>query len=339
MRRTTVVGIIFTLGLSAAAPLAVADTTTTTGTNSTTAPTTTTTVKRVPLAPLTGLADPTGISRRRPALTVKIDNTFDAHPQFGLDVADVIYEEIVEGGITRLAAVFNSHAPVMVGPVRSVRRTDREIVYDLGGIFVFSGGAQYAVSSIMTAPVKLFQQSNGGAAMYRLSTRSPPHNLIANVARLITQGGRPKPPPALFTFRSKTTVAKGSRVKSFVVGFANGYATTWTWNARNGSWDRSLFGYPDYAADHVRLSPANVIVMKVHYRGGVGVEGAEAVLTGSGPVQVFTAGRVQPGTWSRSTLRRPIVYRTSSGKVITLTPGRSWVELLDVSEHVMVAYR
>ena len=114
---------------------------------------------------MTGLPDPTAVSMRRSALTVKIDNTPMAHPQFGINEADVVYEEIVEGGITRLAAIFDSHLPSVVGPVRSVRRTDREIVFPIGGIFAFSGGAEYALRSIATAPVKLYDEANSGAAM------------------------------------------------------------------------------------------------------------------------------------------------------------------------------
>jgi len=115
-----------------------ADTTTTTSTS----PTTTTTLKTIVVyrrvAALTGLPDPTAVTKRRSALTIKMDNTPQAHPQYGINEADVVYEEIVEGGITRLAAIFNSNLPTKVGPVRSVRRTDREIVFPIGGIFAFS---------------------------------------------------------------------------------------------------------------------------------------------------------------------------------------------------------
>src|SRR5216110_2587366 len=92
-------------------------------------------------APLTGLPDPHGVANHRPAITVKVNNT-DARPQAGIDQADVVYEEVVEGGYTRLAAIFNSHAPGKAGPVRSVRRTDQSIVWPIGGVFVYSGGAQ-----------------------------------------------------------------------------------------------------------------------------------------------------------------------------------------------------
>ena len=325
---------VTTLGASGA----FADTTTTTATNSTstTGPTSTTTLKPGPVAPLTGRADPQGLSKHRSALTVKIDNTPEAHPQYGTDKADVVYEEIVEGGITRLAAIFNSQLPTMVGPVRSVRRTDRQIVFPIGGIFAFSGGAQYAISSIETAPVKLVDQSNAGAAMFRVATRYPPHNLFANAVLLMENGGSPKPPPALFTFRSPSTPARGPRVNAFTVGFASGYATSYAWNGVTRSWDRSIFGYPDVTGTGVRVSPKNVIVMNVLYRGGAGVEGSYAQLTGKGPVEVFSAGRVQRGTWSRKTLRKPIVYKDASGAVIELTPGQTWVELLDTVQRATI---
>jgi hypothetical protein len=340
MRR--VFGFVMIISLCAVTigvPVALADSTTTTlaGSTSTLASVpNTSAVKHTKIAPLTGLPDPTGEAGRRSALTVKIDNTPEAMPQYGIDEADVVYEEIVEGGITRLAAIFNSQLPTEVGPLRSVRRTDRELVYRIGGIFACSGGAQYALESIATAPVKLITESDAGSAMFRISTRYPPHNLLANAVLLMAKGGKPKPPPPLFTYRSKSTPAKGPRVNSFVVGFASGYEASYEWNGTTRSWDRSIFGGPDVSAAGVRVSPKNVIVMNVKYEGGVGVLGSYALLVGSGPAEVFSAGRVQRATWSRKGLSRAIVYTNSSGRVIDMTPGQTWVELLDPTQHAVV---
>src|SRR5580658_9745648 len=129
--------------------------------------TTTTTAPSYPIAPLTGLPDPGGAALKRSALTIKIENTPEALPQWGITEADVVYEEIVNGGITRLAAIFNSHAPTKIGPVRSVRPTDTQVVWPIGGIFAFSGGAPYAIDSIETAPVKLIDEDAAGTAMFR----------------------------------------------------------------------------------------------------------------------------------------------------------------------------
>lgn len=342
MRRSLLLVFAMTLGSSLVVSTgALADSTSTTTiavttTSTTVAPVTTTTLKQGPVAPLTGLPDPTRNTKYRSALTIKIDNTPNAMPQDGVENADVVYEEIVEGGITRLAAIFNSRVPALVGPVRSVRRTDREIVFPIGGVFAFSGGAQYAVKSIMTAPVKLYDQSNSGAAMFRDPKRFPPHNLFANAMLLMKKDGTPRPPPALFTYLSRSQKAHGSRVRSFVVGFGSGYAATYSWNTKSRSWDRSLFGAPEFSGNGIRVSPKNVIVMSVHYVGGMGVIDSYAQMVGSGPVEVFTGATVQHGTWSRRDLRHRTIYRNLSGKVINLTPGTTWVELLDVSERVSI---
>ena len=331
MRRRSIPLVLSVLLSFAGGTSAFADTT------STTSPVTST-IKNPPrvvrTAPLTGLPDPTAVSKRRSALTIKVENTPEARPQYGIEQADVIYEEIVEGGITRLAAIFNSRLPIKVGPVRSVRRTDREIVYPIGGLFAFSGGAQYAINSIATAPVKLFDESNSGSAMFRDPTRYAPHNLYADPVRLMSMGGVARPPRPLFQFAPVGTRALGAPVGSFTVNFPAGYATSYQWNPATKSWPRSIFGRPDVTASRVQMSPTNVIVMSVNYEGGVGRIGAEAVLTGSGSVDVFSDGRVQKGKWFRSKLGLPTAYRTASGKVIELHPGQTLVELLATGETV-----
>jgi len=332
--------VVLVVGLSVVtATGATGDSTSTSSTTTTTPSTTLKPRKPVYVAPLTGLPDRLRVSKRRPALTVKIDNTPEAHPQSGLQSADVVYEEIVEGGITRLAAIFNSKLPPTVGPVRSVRRTDREVVDPIGGIFACSGGAQYALQSIATAPVHLVDQSNAGAAMFRSSTRYAPHNLYAIPSRLMAMGGKPRPPHALFRYSAAKHSTLGRPISAFTVGFGAGFATSYQWDTRTRSWDRSIFSRPDVTATGQRLSPTNVIVMTVHYKGGMGVEGSEAQLTGSGPVAVFTNGRLQSGTWRRSTMHRATVYVSTSGRVITLQPGQTWVELMDVSEHLSIVPR
>lgn len=309
----------------------------------TTTPTPTTTTSAPPsvrrpanhrIAALTGLPDPTAVTKRRSALTIKIDNTPEAHPQYGVNEADVVYEEIVEGGITRLAAIFNSNLPAMVGPVRSVRRTDREIVFPIGGLFAFSGGAAYATASIETAPVRLFQESNAGSAMFRNPARQPPHNLFANAVALMKMQGKVHSPPALFTYVARTTRTAGPSIGSFSVNFLAGYAVSYEWDATTHRWNRSIFDAPDITATGVQVAPANVIVMSVNYVGGVGVEGSFAQLVGSGPVEIFSDGHVEKGKWFRSKIRLKTAYRTASGTTMDLRPGQTFVELLAAGETV-----
>jgi hypothetical protein len=302
-----------------------------------TSTTTTTTAPQYPTAPLTGLPDPSGLSVKRPALTVKIENTPEALPQWGIDQADVVYEEIVNGGITRLAAIFNSHAPAKVGPVRSVRPTDTQVVWPLGGIFAYSGGAPYAVASISTAPVKLIDESSAGTAMFRDPNLYAPHNLFAIAPQLFAFGGTPVPPPALFSFRPNTQKAGGLSVVSFIVPFPSIYPVTWTWDTTTSSWDRTLFGKADVTGTGVRESPKNVVVMWVNYVNGIGTENSYANLQGSGTAAFFVDGKETMGTWSRGPSKADVIqYKTANGKTALLTPGQTWVELLNVGAPLAV---
>ena len=300
-------------------------------------PTSTTTVPSYSIAPLTGLPDISGNAVNRPALTVKIENTPDSMPQWGITKADVVYEEIVNGGITRLAAIFNSSVPTKIGPVRSVRPTDTQIVYPLGGIFAFSGGAQYAINSIETAPVKLLNQTSAGSAMYRDPKRQAPHNLYAVGESLFAFGGTPTPPKSLFTYRGAGKKVKGTSVSTFTVNFPSIYPVTWSWNSTSKSWDRTIFGSADITGTGERESPKNVIDMFVNYVNGIGTMSSYGDLQGSGTAQIFTAGKEVQATWSRGPLKSdPVIYKTLTGKVVALTPGQTWVELINTGAKVTV---
>jgi hypothetical protein len=282
------------------------------------------------VAPLTGLSDVWGAAERRCAVTVKIDNTPQAQPHYGIDQADVVYEEVVEGGITRLAAIFNSTAPDRVGPVRSVRRTDQSIVWPLRGIFAYSGGAPYAIASIDTAPVTQLDETRAGSMMFRDYARAAPHNLYAHVDQMYQRCASPAP-PHLFAYRASRVAVGGVPASAFSVGFDSGYAVSWTWDPRTERWLRSIFGQPEITASGSRIAVANVVVMFVRYAGGVGVEGAEADLTGYGRAWVFTGGHLIKGAWIRPNKSSPARLLDQHGTPIRLTAGQSWVELPDAS--------
>jgi hypothetical protein len=295
----------------------------------------TTTTVGPKIAPLTGLEDPTGAALTRPVLTVKVENTPDSLPQWGIDQADVIYEEIVEGGITRFAAMFNAHAPDKIGPVRSVRNTDQAIVWPVGGIFAYSGGAPISVKSISQAPVDRINEDNAGDAMFRDPGRKRPHNLYGVGEKLFAKGGQPVPPPALFTYRAPGAPITGVPTASFVVGFRSkpDDAVTWTWNTAAGAWTRRVFGNDQTTGTGAPVAPQNVIVQFVDYTGGkppggAGYEGSEAQLLGTGRAVVFTGGQAVDGTWERASKDVVTRYLDAGGRPVALAPGQTWVELL-----------
>lgn len=296
---------------------------------------TTTTTTAPPVAPLTGLPDPSGAARTRPVVSIKIDNVADARPQTGVDAADVVWDEVVEGQATRLLAMFQSQSPDVVGPVRSVRLTDPLIVWPVGGVFAYSGGARYAVDGINQAPVVQVDESSAGDAMFRDRSRSAPHNLFARPAGLFTRGGEPVPPPPLFDYAA-APVSAGTAVASVRVGFSGEFAVTYTWDTGSGTWLRTTRSGPFRMKSGTQIAPTNVIVLPVTYTGGVGRIGAEAQLVGSGSVKVFTNGRLIEGTWSRADKAQRMTFSDAAGKPIRLTPGSTWVELPDASYAVDV---
>src|SRR4051812_38776619 len=171
-------------------------------------PTTTTTVAAstttasvapaVPVAPELGLPDPTGQSLTRPALWVKIENTPEARPQSGLDQADVVYEQVTEGGITRFISLFNAQIPDVVGPIRSTRAMDSDVASPLGGVFAFSGGIPQSVALITHAPVAAVDETAARGAMFRDRSQRAPHNLYGHGQDLLALGsGQPTPVPPL----------------------------------------------------------------------------------------------------------------------------------------------
>jgi len=255
----------------------------------------------------------------------------------GVDHADVVYEYVVEGGITRLVAVFNSQLPDRIGPIRSVRLTEASIVWPLGGVFAFSGGAQYALNSIDTAPVVRVQESNAGTAMFRDPKGYPPNNLYGNATLLVAKARRTSEPQPLFAYRPPDTTVVGRSASSFVVGFQAGYAITWTWDPRTATWTRQAFGRPEKTASGEQLGAKNVVVMYVQYTPRVDVQGAQAQLLGHGNAMVFSEGKLTTGQWSRTKNTQPAELSDTHGQTIRLAPGQTWVELIPTSFPVTLA--
>lgn len=287
------------------------------------APSATTTTSLAPTAPLTGLPDLRGVTRQRAALSVKIENSPDARPQSGLGVADVVYEEVVEGGITRFWAVFHSEAPEVVGPIRSVRRMDPNIVWPIGGVLVFSGGTNDNVALIRQTPTVTVDESNAGDAFFRERTRSAPHNLYGRTAKLWERGGEPVPPRPLFEYLGRYESFEGEGIDRFRIGFDAGYDVTYTFDPATRTWKRSYGSVPFTDVSGAQVAPTNVIVQFVRYS-----RGADGELLGEGEAWVFSDHQLVRGRWVKPDPATPTRFVDDVGVPIRLTPGRTWVALV-----------
>ncbi|MGI8493428.1 MAG: DUF3048 domain-containing protein [Acidimicrobiales bacterium] len=315
--------------------------TTTTSAPPTTLPatTTSTTLAPPPVAPLTGLPEPNPAQQGRPAVVVKIGNTDQARPQSGVGQADIVYEELVEGGLSRLAAVFQSNYPSQVGPVRSGRTTDLGIIDDLNKpVFAFAGANGLFLPKIRNQPIVDLDENNHGELFHRLALAPAPNNLYTNVQALANAAPPGGGPPAqLFSYRPASAAPSGAGVSSASrvnLSFpAAGVA--WTWSAAGGLWQRVQNGTPDVDRAGEELGAANVIVQVVPYvtvayanESGVITPIPEGQLLGSGPAWLFSAGKVVKGTWSRASLTAPTSWSDAGGAPFALSPGGTWIELL-----------
>ena len=179
-----------------------------------------------PVAPLTGLPDPKDVARKRLGGHGEDQQHRARAKQYGVDQADVVYEEVVEGGITRLAAIFNSQAPDRVGPVRSVRKTDQSIVWPIGGIFAYSGGAQYAIDEHRHRAREAARRDAGRADDVPRSRQLALRAVQPLGARRPDVQGRRQAGPAAAAVRRTASRARrsaGRPAAAVSVGFAAGF--------------------------------------------------------------------------------------------------------------------
>lgn len=289
-----------------------------------------------PVFPLTGLPVDDTAKATRPALIVKIDNAPQARPQDGLDLADVVYEEVVEGGITRFLAVFQSHDAPSVGPVRSVRPIDPAIITPLGGLFAYSGGAPKFQRMIRQAPVVDVGFDNKSGAYYRQPGRKAPHNLMTSTPALWASARLDKVPPPLFSYVKPGETVGGPNERplgGFSVVLGERTSAGWDWDAGAKVWRRTTNGTPHVDSQGRQLGFENVVLQVVDYRytGDVDVAGfkvPEADIIGQGRAFFLSAGKFVPGRWSKPNAATPTQFTDESGTPMKLTPGRTWVEFM-----------
>ncbi len=305
-------------------------TTTTVPTTTTTVPTTTTTTAPPPVAPLTGIQG----DFRRPALIVKIDNVSAARPQSGLRQADIVIEEPVEGNLTRLAAVFQSTDASVVGPVRSMRTSDLELIPMFGRpLFAASGGNAGVVPQLHQANVVDIGNNVSGQGFRRDPGRPAPHNLYSSTAELYQKAPETPPPPKqIFHYlRRGERPGPGARpVHGVALRFGGSEISRFTWDPTAQVWRRSQSGTPHMAAEGIQIGPQNVVVAEIDYdrSGQRGRSVPHAVVAGAGPAIVLTQGQAITGTWVRPTHAHRLKFVAADGRTeIKLTPGQTFIEL------------
>lgn len=316
-------------------------------------------------SPLTGEAlEPEVLDR--PALQVKIENSPQARPQDGLEVADVVYEEVVEGGVTRFFAIFQSELPETAGPIRSARPVDTQLMGGYGASGFAYSGARAEVRDMLAATESI-RVTEGGPGFYRDPSRHAPHNLYLRppdtLAGVIERGAEPlgdvgwvfddDPPAGALSCDevadedlggdaadgdagadgvdgagSDTCPDPGAAID---IAMSRYFTTGWRYDADQQRYRRLQDGEPFLVSGEGRIGAATVLVLATrHYTGATGYPETD-ILTEDAPALVLRDGRRYEARWNKPTADAPVRVLTLDGEPFPFKPGPVWVHLPDAS--------
>lgn len=287
------------------------------------------------VCPLTG-ERPAGADLAQPGIAVKVSNSPDARPQTGLDQADIVYEEIVEGGITRFMALFHCHKSKKVGPVRSARFDDPKIALPYTRVLGYSGSNAIVDKELAKHDIIQLTELNSADAFYRV----PPgtlntHNLFTDVTKLRKLSlQRSKklhgPEKPIFEFGDLPDGAKPAR--SVALNFNPNILIEWEFSG--GSYKRSEDGVDFMAASGKQIEADNVLVQEVEVNNSptivdvAGNPSPDITLTGRGRAFLLRDGKVIKGTWSSKKEGSAPVFETKDGTPFVFAVGSTWIELV-----------
>ncbi|MEO8556030.1 MAG: DUF3048 domain-containing protein [Actinomycetota bacterium] len=283
----------------------------------------------VAVNPLTGL----GVSPAGPVIAVKIDDTAASRPSLGLEKADVIYIEEVEGGLTRMVAVFASAKPKVLA-VRSIRSSDPELLGQYGRIVVVaSGGGRPALQVLDRSTLHSVINDRGQVGFVRDRSRRAPYNLVSDLAKVSAAVKGDGVRNVGFTWADADPRLVGATLAPTVTTRVGSTRVSFVWDAKLASYVRTIDGRRLLTGSGAPVAKPNVLVQfcqVVADRTDHDVNGNPTMFTktvGSGRVVLFRNGSRIEGKWSRPSLTAPTAFTDAAGKPLLFAPGGAIVAL------------
>jgi len=289
-----------------------------------------------PICPLTGEDPPKGIDPARPAVALKIENSPDSRPQTGLDQADIVYEEIVEGGVTRFMAIYHCHDAAEGGPVRSARFDDPKIAKPFTRILAFSGANDIVIEELRKQKLIALDENNASGPLFRVPPGSTDvHSVFGNTGQLRKLGMKegktdPDPPEGSF-FEFGDIPDGGAKVKSVALNFNPSNEITWQW--KGDKWVRFEAGVPFDSSNGDQIGTPNLLIQEVEVNNSTSITDVagnpspDINLNGKGRAFLLRDGRLVRGTWKADKNGVPS-FETNGGDPFTFEVGSTWIELL-----------
>ncbi|MGH2808224.1 MAG: DUF3048 domain-containing protein [Actinomycetota bacterium] len=289
--------------------------------------------------PLSGLEPANEARIDRPAVAVKIENNPVAYPLSGLEEADLIYEEQVEGGLTRFMAMYHCNDVSKAGPVRSARIVDPAIMSPITRILAAAGGNKPVRDNLDEFDIVVLDENTSNGALSRVERPgiSSEHTLYGDTKSLRRLGSKEfddVPPDDLFTF-GELEDGKSKKTSRIILDFGNSdISYEWT----DGQWFRFDSQEPLMMESGDQLGIDNVLIEEhtINLSGLSDVLGTPSPeiedVTGNGRAILFRDGRMIMGQWSRESVDDPVVFTDTRGEPLVLAPGRTLIELLPNQE-------
>ncbi len=279
----------------------------------------------------------------RPAIAVKVENSSAARPQSGLDAADIVFEELTEGGITRFIAIFNSQLPERVGPVRSGRLIDAAVLPPFSPVLALSGARDEVVNAIRRGGIETLYDDGTDSLYFRDRTRRAPSNLYVAGTDLFEAAG-PLAPPATAAFSYAAAAPAGAAEcddddedcedpgAAIEVRMSRVAVAGWEYDSAEGLYRRSQNGQPFRVTGSGQVGAANVVVLGMVVGPGVCCDAAGNPLTrtdvvGSGRAIILRDGSWYEARWEKTSELEHIQLISAEGEPFTLKPGATWVHL------------
>ena len=271
---------------------------------------------------------------KRP-LSVKIENTPQSRPSMGLTYADVVYETLTEGGITRFNAIFHSRIPAEAGSVRSARNSDLSIVPQYDALFAFSGTNAEVWQGVRAIIRSHISEGNAGGSFYRVDQKYAPHNLYYNPSagyERFEELGHDiyiETPRGLIFGENDLESLGGERAEEIFVPFsAPAFDVTWKYDPGAGAYFRYINGEAQVDESDLtkQVKAENVVILSAMYLSGGGNGTYILNLNGEGDAVLFQDGMRVEATWQTDGSHPPIL-KSQSGETINFKPGQTWFQV------------
>lgn len=285
---------------------------------------------------LTGERVPDKAALTAPVTAIMIENSPLARPQSGLKDAEVVFEAIAEGGITRFLAIYQQAKPQLIGPVRSLRMYYIDWLAPYNASAAHIGGSANALREIRTSGYRDIDQFFNAGTYWRATDRYAPHNVYTSFERLDALNKAKGYTESVFTSFARVDGKPSDQPTASTVNInfsSPAYNTAYAYDKATNRYLRSIGGAPHLDREAGQISPAVVVALRVNMNLVMEDGWREQIdTTGSGSAVIFQNGTAQEATWRKEARSTPLILTDQDGKEIPLVRGQTWIAAVPVQK-------